>query len=50
MRASEEESLTRTRRYLALVCILRQEHFVKQGIIEYNFHCFREAIQKVCYM
>lgn len=32
---------------LALVCILRQEHFVKQGIIEFNFHCFRETIQKL---
>ncbi|KAF6032933.1 hypothetical protein EB796_000078 [Bugula neritina] len=32
---------------LALVCILREENFDKQGLIDYNFHCFRTAIQEV---
>lgn len=32
---------------LSLVCIMRQEHFIKQGIVEYNFHCFRQAIQEI---
>ena len=35
------------RRFLALVCLLREDVFEKQGLIEYNFHCFREAIQEV---
>ena len=34
-------------RFLALVCLLREDVFEKQGLIEYNFHCFREAIQEV---
>ena len=34
-------------RFLALVCLLREEVFERQGLIEYNFHCFREAIQEV---
>lgn len=33
--------------FLALVCILREDHFDKQGLIDYNFNCFREAIQEV---
>nr|CAG4645617.1 EOG090X08AZ [Lynceus sp. MCZ IZ 141354] len=32
---------------LALVCILREDHFTKQGLIDYNFVCFRQAIQDV---
>ena len=35
-------------RYLALVCLLREENFKKHGLIDYNFHCFRTAIQEVC--
>ncbi|KAL1464117.1 hypothetical protein WDU94_003792 [Cyamophila willieti] len=34
-------------RYLALVCILREDNFEKQGVINYNFLCFREALQQV---
>ncbi|XP_045620235.1 ras-related GTP-binding protein C isoform X1 [Procambarus clarkii] len=34
-------------RYLALVCILREDNFDRQGIIDYNFLCFRNAIQEV---
>jgi len=32
---------------LALVCILREENFNRQALIDYNFHCFRQAIQDV---
>ena len=32
-------------RFLALVCLLKDDE--RQGLIEYNFHCFREAIQEV---
>lgn len=33
--------------FLALVCILREENFDKQGVIDYNFHCFRQAINEL---
>lgn len=33
--------------YLALVCILREDNFNKQGLIDYNFQCFRQSIQDV---
>jgi len=39
--------LREVNRCLALVCILREESFDKQGLIDYNFHCFRNAIQEV---
>lgn len=32
---------------LALVCILREYNFTRQGIIDYNFHCLRDAIHKL---
>lgn len=34
-------------RYLALVCLFRQEDFEKYGLIDYNFQCFKKAIQEV---
>lgn len=37
-------------RFLSLVCLLREDVFEKQGLIEYNFHCFREAIQDVSFL
>lgn len=39
--------LREVNRYLALVCLLREESFSKQGLIDYNFYRFRDAIQKV---
>lgn len=33
--------------YLALVCLLRAENFMKQGIIDYNIDCFKSAIGDV---
>lgn len=32
---------------MALVCILREYSFSRQGVIDFNFLCFREAIHKV---
>ena len=32
---------------LAIVCIVREEHFQQQGLIEYNFKCFKDAISQV---
>uniref|UniRef100_T1JL47 Ras-related GTP-binding protein n=1 Tax=Strigamia maritima TaxID=126957 RepID=T1JL47_STRMM len=39
--------LREVNKYLALVCILREDNFDRQGLIDYNFHCFRQAIQDV---
>ncbi|XP_060086253.1 ras-related GTP-binding protein C-like [Ylistrum balloti] len=39
--------LREVNRYLALVCIMREDSFEKQGVIDYNFLCFRQAIQDV---
>ncbi|KAK2190602.1 hypothetical protein NP493_74g00042 [Ridgeia piscesae] len=39
--------LREVNRYLAVVCILREDSFERQGLIDYNFHCFRKAIQEV---
>jgi len=33
--------------FLALVCLLRKEHFERQGILEFNFEEFKNAITKV---
>eukprot|EP01012_Entosiphon_sulcatum_P029766 TRINITY_DN3640_c0_g1_i1.p1 TRINITY_DN3640_c0_g1~~TRINITY_DN3640_c0_g1_i1.p1 ORF type:complete len:357 (+),score=96.82 TRINITY_DN3640_c0_g1_i1:28-1098(+) len=34
-------------RYLALVCLLREENFDKFGLVNYNFLCFKQAVQEV---
>uniref|UniRef100_A0A3B4BHM2 Ras-related GTP-binding protein n=1 Tax=Periophthalmus magnuspinnatus TaxID=409849 RepID=A0A3B4BHM2_9GOBI len=34
-------------KFLALVCILREESFERKGLIDYNFHCFRKAIHEI---
>eukprot|EP01135_Chromosphaera_perkinsii_P001030 Nk52_evm44s156 gene=Nk52_evmTU44s156 len=39
--------LREVNKYLALVCLLREEHFEKHGLIDYNFQCFKNAIQSV---
>lgn len=39
--------LREVNKFLALVCILREENFNKQGVIDYNFLCFRDAIGQV---
>ncbi|RWS14415.1 ras-related GTP-binding protein C-like isoform X1, partial [Dinothrombium tinctorium] len=39
--------LREVNKFLALVCILREDHFDKQGLIDYNFQCFHDAIQEV---
>lgn len=39
--------LREVNKFLALVCILREENFDKRGLIDYNFLCFRQAIQEV---
>ncbi|GAU93223.1 hypothetical protein RvY_05196 [Ramazzottius varieornatus] len=39
--------LREVNKYLAMVCLLREENFARQGLIDYNFICFREALQEV---
>ncbi|XP_034943653.1 ras-related GTP-binding protein C isoform X3 [Chelonus insularis] len=39
--------LREVNKFLALVCILREDNFDRQGVIDYNFLCFRNAIQQV---
>ncbi|XP_070534730.1 ras-related GTP-binding protein C-like isoform X1 [Ptychodera flava] len=39
--------LREVNRFLALVCILREDNFDRHGLIDYNFHCFKNAIQEV---
>lgn len=39
--------LREVNKFLALVCILREDNFSRQGVIDYNFLCFREAISEV---
>ena len=39
--------LREVNRFIALVCIMREESFSKQGLINYNFNCFRQAIQEM---
>ncbi|XP_047677603.1 ras-related GTP-binding protein D isoform X2 [Tachysurus fulvidraco] len=34
-------------KFLALVCFLREESFERKGLIDYNFHCFKKAIEEV---
>ncbi|XP_071955652.1 ras-related GTP-binding protein C-like isoform X2 [Antedon mediterranea] len=39
--------LKEVNKFLALVCILREGNFDRQGIIDYNFLCFKKAIEEV---
>jgi len=39
--------LREVNKFLALVCLLRQDKFDKHGLIDYNFQCFKKAITQV---
>lgn len=39
--------LREVNKFLALVCILREYSFSRQGVIDFNFLCFRDAIHRV---
>lgn len=39
--------LREVNKYLALVCLLREDNFDKHGLIDYNFQCFKKAIGEV---
>lgn len=33
--------------YLALVCVIKQENYEKQGLIDFNFDVFKKGIEEV---
>jgi Ras-related GTP-binding protein C/D len=33
--------------YLALICVIREEHFVKRSLLDYNINCFRNSLSMV---
>jgi Ras-related GTP-binding protein C/D len=39
--------LREVNKYLALVCLIREDSFDKHGLIDYNFQCFKKAISDV---
>ncbi|KHJ85575.1 Gtr1/RagA G protein region [Oesophagostomum dentatum] len=39
--------LRQLNKHLALVCVIKGENFEKQGLIDYNFNCFKEGIENV---
>jgi len=39
--------LREVNKFLALVCLLRETHFEKHGIVDYNFQCFKKAIEEI---
>uniref|UniRef100_A0AC35TQ21 Ras-related GTP-binding protein D n=1 Tax=Rhabditophanes sp. KR3021 TaxID=114890 RepID=A0AC35TQ21_9BILA len=39
--------LRQINRYLALVCIIRAENYEKEGVIDYNFKTFKNAVYEV---
>jgi len=34
-------------RYLALVCVLREEYFLKRSLLDYNINCLRSSLASV---
>lgn len=39
--------LREVNKFLALVCILREDNFDKQGVIDYNFNCLKDGIKMI---
>eukprot|EP00127_Corallochytrium_limacisporum_P002958 Clim_evm5s144 gene=Clim_evmTU5s144 len=39
--------LREVNKYLALVCLMREDNYQKHGLISYNIHCFRQALEKI---
>ncbi|KAL6079372.1 ras-related GTP-binding protein C isoform X2 [Balamuthia mandrillaris] len=39
--------LREVNKYLALVCLLRKEHFDKHGLLNYNFQCLKNSLAEV---
>eukprot|EP00455_Lapot_gusevi_P054444 TRINITY_DN872_c0_g1_i1.p1 TRINITY_DN872_c0_g1~~TRINITY_DN872_c0_g1_i1.p1 ORF type:complete len:388 (-),score=127.67 TRINITY_DN872_c0_g1_i1:21-1130(-) len=39
--------LREVNKYLALVCLMREDSFNKAGLVEYNINCFKQAISEL---
>jgi len=33
--------------YLALVCVMREEHFQRRAVLDYNINCFKDSLKKI---
>lgn len=36
--------------YLALVCVIKEENYEKQGLIDFNFNVFKQVSDVLCYL
>jgi Ras-related GTP-binding protein C/D len=34
-------------KYLALVCVIREEYFTKRSLLDFNINCFRKSLEQV---
>jgi Ras-related GTP-binding protein C/D len=34
-------------KYLALVCVVREEYFAKRAVLDFNINCFRSSLEQV---
>lgn len=34
-------------RYLALVCVIKEEYFLKRSLLDYNINCLRKSLDQV---
>jgi Ras-related GTP-binding protein C/D len=34
--------------YLALVCVIKEENFERQGLIDFNFNVFKQVFSGIC--
>ena len=34
-------------RYLALVCVIKEEYFLKRSLLDYNINCLRASLDQV---
>ena len=34
-------------RYLALVCVIKEEYFLKRSLLDYNINCLRQSLDHV---
>ena len=44
---SPPPSLSQVSKYLALVCVVRQEYFEKRSLLDFNIDCFRKSLKQV---
>jgi hypothetical protein len=39
--------LLQVSRYLALVCVIKEEYFLKRSLLDYNINCLRKSLDQV---